>query len=38
MIQIFRIHSYKYLLINDLGEEKSTMQIAQFQGDLDFEL
>ena len=36
MIQI-GIHSYKYLLIYELKEEKNTMKIAHFQGDLDFD-
>ena len=31
------IHSYKYLLRYGLREEKNTMQIAHFQGDLSFD-
>ena len=37
MIQI-GIHSYKYLLIYEIREEKNTKKIAHFQNDLDFEL
>ena len=37
MIQI-GIHSYKSLLMYELREEKKTMSIAHFQGDLNFEL